>query len=183
MRYTKFHKNLSAFLDNELSSEDRKQTEQHLSECADCRQELEKLRRTISLIKRVERPEVPSYLWEGTRERLTLPYKTGFRVPRWSFIPVGAVAFTFLMYILISQSFFIKQTSFIKQENIQTPIAIYLQEHKSVYSEQASLLDSYSGLTSTKVNGSSDKSESNTPTSELDIFMEAHYGGIQTDGS
>jgi hypothetical protein len=172
LKCTKVRKNLSAFLDNELNTNDRKQVELHISECAECREEIGELKHTINLISRIERPEVPSYLWETTREKLTLPERIGFRIPKWSFIPVGAVAITFLMYILISQSFFIKQ------ENAQIPVAIYIQEHKSVYSEQASLLDSWSEQTYTKMSLTTEKSESSVPSSELDIFMEAHYGGI-----
>jgi len=177
LRCSKIQKNLSAFLDNELNTEERKQIEQHLSECVECRQEMEKLRHTIYLVSKIECPEVPSYLWQETREILTRPVETGFRIPKWSFIPVGALVFTSLMYLLVSQSFFIKH------ENGQIPVAIYLQEHKSVYSEQSSLIDSWVETVSTNTNESTKKSQSNTSASELDILMEAHYGGPQTDGS
>jgi predicted anti-sigma-YlaC factor YlaD len=172
LKCRKVRKNLSAFLDNELNTDDHKQVELHILECTECREEFGKLKHTINLVSRIERPEVPSYLWETTREKLTIPERIRFRIPKWSFIPVGAVAFTFLMYILVSQSFFIKQ------ENTQIPVAVYIQEHNSVYSEQASLLDSLSEQTYAKVSLTSEKSESNAPSSELDIFMEVHYGGI-----
>ena len=179
LKCSKVRKNLSAFLDNELNSEMRKQIELHILECTDCRREIEKLKEMISLVGKTERPEAPPYLWESTKRRLeefqTHPsgMEVSFKIPKWSFIPAGAVIFTVLT-LLIGQPFF-------KHENGQIPVAIYIQEHKRVYSEQAISLDTWSELVSTKTN-ESNETQSKATESELDIFMEAHYGGIQTNG-
>ena len=183
LKCLKVRKNLSAFLDNELSSKMHRQIELHLSECADCLYETEKLSDMIGLVGKTERPEVPPYLWESIKHRLEViqahpaSKEASFKVPKWSFIPAGAVIFTILFYLLIGQPFLIKH------KNTQIPVAVYIQEHKSAYSEQALILDSWAESVSSKTNESTDKSQSGTRTSELDVFMEAHYGGIQTNGS
>ena len=43
--------NLSAFLDGQLSARQRSRVEKHLQECAACREELESLRQTVSLLR------------------------------------------------------------------------------------------------------------------------------------
>ena len=79
MRCSSFRNNLSAFLDNELDAGKRKQMELHISECADCHKEAEKLRDMINLIGGMERPETPSQLWAGTRRRLETASETPAR--------------------------------------------------------------------------------------------------------
>ena len=70
MKCSSVRKNLSAFLDNELSNGKRGQIEAHISECVDCHRELGKLRGMIGLISNTEHPDTPAQLWEGTRRKL-----------------------------------------------------------------------------------------------------------------
>ena len=47
---------LSSFIDDEVSDSERRRVESHLSECDECRQELESLRMTVSALRRL--PEI-----------------------------------------------------------------------------------------------------------------------------
>jgi anti-sigma factor RsiW len=46
-------KHLSAYIDGELSPRLRRKVERHLDACADCRRELESLRATVTLMRRM----------------------------------------------------------------------------------------------------------------------------------
>lgn len=50
---------LSAYIDGELSPQEKALVEGHLRECADCRQELETLRRTVAILRDAPRPVLP----------------------------------------------------------------------------------------------------------------------------
>lgn len=50
---------LSAFLDEALEPEERRRVEAHLAGCADCPRELERLRQTVALLRRVEPARAP----------------------------------------------------------------------------------------------------------------------------
>jgi len=50
---------LSAFLDEALAPEERRRVEAHLASCADCARELERLRQTVALLRRVEPARAP----------------------------------------------------------------------------------------------------------------------------
>ncbi|HXA97851.1 MAG TPA: zf-HC2 domain-containing protein [Candidatus Dormibacteraeota bacterium] len=50
---------LSAFLDEVLEPEERRRVEAHLAGCADCPRELERLRQTVALLRRVEPARAP----------------------------------------------------------------------------------------------------------------------------
>jgi anti-sigma factor RsiW len=51
---------LSAFLDDALGPDERRQIEAHLEGCADCRRELAALKQTVGLLHRVEAPRAPA---------------------------------------------------------------------------------------------------------------------------
>lgn len=53
---------LSAYLDKELVGHESELAEDHLSDCPDCRQRLDRLRRVVSRLHRVDAAVVPPYL-------------------------------------------------------------------------------------------------------------------------
>ena len=182
LRCSSFRENLSAFLDDELNPRKRKQMELHISECADCRQETEKLREMIGIIGGMERPEVPAYLWEGTRRRLEaasqLPVRAlVLRMPRWVFVPAAAVVFTLLLYFLGGQLLFYKY------ETEPIPVTVYLQEHVLSYSDQVLPSNPLSELTIAQTELVAEEALFDEPMSELDMLMEVHYGIYPTNGS
>ncbi|MDR7485420.1 MAG: anti-sigma factor [Armatimonadota bacterium] len=61
---------LSAYLDGELSPEEMADVRSHLDRCADCREDLEAIRATKRLLGRLEPPPLPADFAEGLRARL-----------------------------------------------------------------------------------------------------------------
>ena len=182
LRCSSFRKNLSAFLDNELDLRKRKHMELHISECEDCRREAEKLREMIGIIGGTERSEVPAQLWEGTRRRIETaseqPVRTWvFGMPRWGFIPAGALAFVLLLYFLGAQLFFSEYQAG------PMPVTVYLQEHAISSSQQVLPQDILSELTIVQTDQVIEETQFDESISELDMLMEAHYGIYTTNGS
>ena len=65
---------LSEYIDGALRREDRVVVERHLETCAECSKELESLRLTVHMLKRVPVAEVPrSFAITGVEERKTSP--------------------------------------------------------------------------------------------------------------
>lgn len=182
MKCSSVRKNLSAFLDNELSHGKRGQIESHISECVDCHRELGKLRGMIGLISNTEHPGTPAQLWEGTRRKLAAasdqPIRTRIlRMPIWAAIPAGAAIFVILLYSVSSQLFFTKY------EADPIPITVYLEEHALSYSEQILSSDLLSELTIVQTEQFTENAQSDEQMSELDMLMEVHYGTDPTNGS
>jgi hypothetical protein len=61
MRHEKIQGRLSAYLDGDVTPRERARLEGHLAECAACAAELQALRRTVDLLRRLPAPEPPSY--------------------------------------------------------------------------------------------------------------------------
>ena len=51
---------LSDLVDDAVDAETRAQVDAHLTGCAECRRELDRLRATVSLLHAVERPQAPA---------------------------------------------------------------------------------------------------------------------------
>lgn len=61
---------LSEYLDGELSPSERAQTEFHLETCADCRYEMESLRRVVAHLDEAVDHSPPRDLWPGVAEKI-----------------------------------------------------------------------------------------------------------------
>ena len=79
---------LSDFLDEALGAPELALVQAHLDGCPDCRRDLERLRATVSLLSRVERPRAPV----GFVDRVMVaarPVPWYRRLGRWLFLPLG----------------------------------------------------------------------------------------------
>lgn len=175
-------KNLSAFLDGELGPQERRQVELHISDCADCRREMERLRKMVRLVGGMERPEVPAQLWEATQRKLATssdqPIRIWvFRKPVWAIAPAAAAVLMMLLYFAGGQLFF----SGYKAERI--PVTVYLEEYALSYSEHILSPDLLPELTIVQTQESEVGTTSDESMSELDMLMEVHYGTNPTNGS
>lgn len=168
MRCSKFQKNLSAYIDNELDLQKKEELERHLMKCSDCQKEKEKISEIVEFVKSSAYPDVPNGLWERIQENLSeAPVHSHFMVFKWASIPVGAAVFAILLYFFSSTIFF---------NNAKTspmPIEICLQEHLLFYSEQ--ILPTYisSDLLSTEASKTSVNTKSEN--SEIDMLLEVYY--------
>ena len=101
---------LSAYYDDELSSEKRASVDEHLSGCNDCTRELESFRNLSAMADRLSHPEAPIQIWSQLSERLSAERKAeSQQLNRWSWIkwtgtraaPVGvAVAVAILIAVV-----------------------------------------------------------------------------------
>jgi len=80
---------LSDLLDEALDASPRALVEAHLSECADCRRELERLRATVSLLQRVEPLRAPAGFVDRVMQR-AYPVPWYRRLGAWLFLPLSA---------------------------------------------------------------------------------------------
>jgi hypothetical protein len=63
---------LSAYLDDDLGSEERQAVRRHLDDCSSCRQALDELRRVIGEAHALPLPAPPANLWPSVLSRLTV---------------------------------------------------------------------------------------------------------------
>ena len=79
---------LSDFLDEALSPGELGEIRSHLEGCPECRRELERLRATLSILSRVERPRAPVGFVDRVME--AAPRAPWYRrLGRWLFVPLG----------------------------------------------------------------------------------------------
>lgn len=71
MRCEEIQGHLSAYLEDEVGSAERRDIEGHLQECARCRHELDLLRQTVSALQSMEEIEVPSRLTTAIEARVS----------------------------------------------------------------------------------------------------------------
>ena len=79
---------LSDFLDEALVLGEQREVRSHLEGCPECRRELERLRATLSILSRVERPRAPVGFVDRVIEAArSVPWYR--RLGRWLFVPLG----------------------------------------------------------------------------------------------
>ncbi len=93
---------LSVYLDQMCSDEEKKIVETHLAECAECRQELADLRKTITLVAGLKEINPPANLWAGIEQRIQK--KSFWEIFDWRPVPVAvATVAIFLMAVAINK--------------------------------------------------------------------------------
>lgn len=176
-----FRKSLSAFLDGELNPREHEQIRIHISQCANCRHEVEKLKEMVGIVRNMPEPEIPAQLWELTRRKLEVNSEEQikswiFRIPKWSFVPVAATLLIFLVFFFGSQFYY--------KGDIEAPtFNIYVQEHLLSYSDRILPPDLLSELTVAQTQQVVAETVSQESMSELEMLMEVHYGIESINGS
>ncbi|HDZ62807.1 MAG TPA: hypothetical protein ENH40_06660, partial [Nitrospirae bacterium] len=69
---------ISAYIDNELSADEREGVDEHLHGCTDCTLYLDDLKRTIAYSKGLEQVEPPAWLTQKVMTRIREEQKKGF---------------------------------------------------------------------------------------------------------
>lgn len=70
MNCKKIHKNLIFFLENELPDEKMEQIRLHIDECDECRQFLNEMRTTFSMLKNQQKPEINPFFYTRLKVKL-----------------------------------------------------------------------------------------------------------------
>ncbi len=73
MTHARWQRQLSAYVDGELTLHEAGEVEAHLAQCASCRAELERLQSLKSLLGRLPERPVPETLWTSVRAQLDQP--------------------------------------------------------------------------------------------------------------
>lgn len=94
---------LSAYLDGQVSGTDAARIDQRLAQCADCRQELDALRSTVSLVQRMPELTMPrSFVMPGPPPApISARPAAPLRMPQWVYSGSAAVA-ALVLAVLIS---------------------------------------------------------------------------------
>ncbi|NPU84510.1 MAG: DUF2275 domain-containing protein [Syntrophaceae bacterium] len=124
---------LSAFLDDALPPEERRQIEEHLSSCASCSRAVEDLRKTVGLVRDLEEVEPPPWLKQKimTRVREEAAPKRGiFRTlffPLHIKVPIQA----FAMVLIAVLAFQVYKTSEPERQALDLPLPPARVEQKA----------------------------------------------------
>jgi len=95
----RIERQLSAYLDGELTAEDAAEVRAHLAGCESCRAEVESLRATKTLVGRLAQPSLPAGFAAGVWSRIERPSpRRWFWWPR----PAMALAAVALAVILVA---------------------------------------------------------------------------------
>ncbi len=96
MSHHRLSRQLSAYLDGELTAEDEQEVREHLARCEACRDELRQLQAVRSLLRRLPEPQAPEDLWGAVRSRTVraLPRR---RWPARAVLAVAAAAVVVLL--------------------------------------------------------------------------------------
>jgi len=94
---------LSAYLDGQISEADAARIDQRLAQCADCRQELDALRSTVSLLQQMPELTLPrSFIMPGPPPApIAIRPPAPLRMPQWVYSGSAAVA-ALVLAVLIS---------------------------------------------------------------------------------
>ncbi len=174
MRCSTVKKNLSAFFDGELDTETQKLVDEHLSKCADCRYELNKLQEIAYRFRVLSVPDVTQLQWDETRRKLmsnidSLPTKVKwFRLP--VFIPIGA----FVMLLIVFGIFI----TYNNNESGLISVDVCYQEYAIFTSTQKIPPDIFPDFAITENIRTIKDSDSDEVSSDIDKLLEAHYGII-----
>ncbi|MDD5491303.1 MAG: zf-HC2 domain-containing protein [bacterium] len=86
---------LSVYLDQMCSDEEKQIVESHLVECAECRQELEDLRKTVALVTSLKEIEPPENMWAAVEQKIHK--KSFWEIFSWRPVPVAVATVTILL--------------------------------------------------------------------------------------
>ena len=73
MTHARQQRQLSAYLDGELTAQETEEVRAHLADCATCRAELAQLRSVKTLLGRLPERSAPQDLWASLRTRVDQP--------------------------------------------------------------------------------------------------------------
>jgi anti-sigma factor RsiW len=82
--HARWQRQLSAYVDGELTPHEAGEVEAHVAQCESCREELDRLQSLKSLLGRLPERPVPETLWTSIRAQLDQPQQSwGATVEQW----------------------------------------------------------------------------------------------------
>ncbi len=146
MNCDKFEKNISSYIDNELSDIRKREFELHLMKCEKCRKRYESMIDILKVIRDDEQVEIPDGYREGLRKKLIVASKQQRSVVNWKLMTSIAASLLVLLtsYELISNNNIFyqgKKSSSLKQEQSIESEEISEAEDKATVTTQENLSD------------------------------------------
>jgi len=177
MRCKKVKRELSAFIDGEVTPKLKGEIEEHLRQCADCFSEHQKFKLMIQQTANTPRITPPPSMFLEVRRRIRSAEKTGkkFRFPRKVvFVPsiVAVVVVLLLTTLMLNYNVLHFGNGAVEGEILA--MNVYLQQHTNLSSEQFLPQIVGSGYTVAQ-NGMTVKNESIPD--ELNSLLQYHYMG------
>jgi len=186
MLHNKIKKQLSAYLDDELSPRKKKRVEKHLSKCQECSLLLEELREVSENIASL-RQTASKDLWYGIKANLgnisTDSEEAIVADKKWKweiFYPItkplaAAALILFAVLSIFIGTFLHKEPENITQE--YTPIDVYLTAHTQYYSQKPLATEPVIDLVEQQVNTESvQKEQEKEYSSEIDFYVSVYMG-------
>ncbi len=149
MTHVRLERQLSAYLDGELSVDETAEVRRHLAECPTCQKEMERLKAVKQLLGALPEREPPAGTWDALRRTLERPapsiwsrWREGLRslVRR----PVAAAAAVAVVFALIAVP--LVRGRLDRLRAAETGVDVYLREHVLVSSGDPFADQAYLGV-------------------------------------
>ena len=169
MKHRRIQKLLSAYVDDELSLQEREQVEIHIHACDECAEILSELKQNSQWIADLRQP-TPPRIWEAVQEQIISGRQTknrsrsGHIWHRWVFRPVPAVVGTFVIACLVLALIYFNPNQNYHDDLIDLYVAIHTDNEMHNLVAQ-----------NTNVNQPFEHTEPELP-EETEIFLAAHFG-------
>ena len=173
MKHSQIEKQLSAYLDDELSAQEREVVEAHLDRCDACTQMLSELRQYSELFSGLRQP-TPSSIWEQLQDRISaenvgeVKRRSAATWWGWIFRPVSAGVGAIAAVCLVLALIYFNPT----QEVYEDPLNLYLMVHT-----EYAAYDSYDqSITEEASTPENDDAVSEDTQTVLDTYLDAYFG-------
>jgi hypothetical protein len=184
MLHRRIQKQLSAYLDDELSERRRRRVEKHLSSCEDCSLLLQELREISESVASL-RQTAPEDLWfaiNAKLESVTSPPRSSLaRGRRWTWeriYPIMKPVAATIGIILIVGTIFIRvlldKPTEIKPD--YTQMDIYLTAHTQYYAQKMLTTDAVIDLEQLNSDTESIQQQQINDSSEIDFYLSVYLG-------
>lgn len=169
MKHRRIQKLLSAYIDDELTQQEREAVKVHVHTCGECTKILSELKCNSQRIADLRQPAPPG-IWETVQERIVSGQRTKDRSRsrhirrRWIFRPVPAVAGTIVLACLVLGLIYFSPT----QNYHDDPIDLYVAIHTDYG------MDNF-GAQYTDINQPFEIADTDFQ-EDTQIFLDAHFG-------
>ncbi len=169
MKHRRIQKLLSAYIDDELTQQEREVVKVHIHTCGECAEVLSELKRNSQRIADLRQP-APLGIWEAVQEQIVSRQQTKDRSRsrqirrRWIFRPVPAVAGTIVLACLVLGIIYFSPNQNYHDDPIDLYVAIHTDYGMDNFGTQ------YADVNQPFEVAYTDFQE------ETEIFLDAHFG-------
>lgn len=169
MKHRRIQKLLSAYIDDELTQQERDAVKVHIHSCGECAEILSDLKQNSRRIADLRQP-APPRIWEAVQEQIVGGQQTKGHSRskhirrRWGFRPVPAVAGTFVLACLVLGIIYFSPNQNYHDDPIDLYVAIHTDYGIDNLGAQYANIDQPLEFTEAEFQ------------EETEIFLDAHFG-------